>query len=96
MKKELIGYVAVDSGQVIIVDPCYLASWKDGESTDKTSHYGQCCEETLSKKRGGEVLVSSVAGIGVASSTYDGDGRYPVYADKDKHGRIKSLTIEFV
>lgn len=34
MKKELVGYVPVDSGQVIIVDPCYLGKWVDNEFED--------------------------------------------------------------
>ena len=95
MKKDILGYVCVDSGQVIIIDPCYLHEWKDGESDDKKSHYVKCCDITLSKKRGGEVLVSGVAGNGVVSGTYYGDGVYPVYAKRDKGGRIESLEIVF-
>lgn len=33
---ELIGYVGVDSGQVMIVDPCYLSEWKDNEFEYRT------------------------------------------------------------
>ena len=32
--KELIGYIGIDSGQVLIVDPCYLSNWKDDEYDD--------------------------------------------------------------
>jgi hypothetical protein len=31
MKKVKIGVVGVDSGQLIITDPCYLRDWKDEE-----------------------------------------------------------------
>lgn len=35
MKKELIGHVAVDSGQLLLCDPCYIDSqWKDEEFAD--------------------------------------------------------------
>ena len=27
----LLGYVSVDSGQLILVDPCYLKDWRDGD-----------------------------------------------------------------
>jgi hypothetical protein len=29
--KKLIGYVEVDSGQLMVVDPCYLSKWQDNE-----------------------------------------------------------------
>lgn len=29
--KVLIGHIGVDSGQIMIVDPCYLNDWKDNE-----------------------------------------------------------------
>lgn len=31
MNRQLIGHVGVDSGQLIITDPCYLASWGGNE-----------------------------------------------------------------
>lgn len=35
MKKKLIGYVAVDSGHLMVCDPCYIKSeWKDAEFED--------------------------------------------------------------
>jgi hypothetical protein len=92
MTKKLIGYAGVDSGQLIIVDPCYLAEWKDGEADDKGSHYGKACEATLSRIGGGEVLVAGVAGMGVAIST-GGDGAFPVYAHYQEDGRISKIEI---
>lgn len=106
MIKKLIGYCAVDSGQLIAVDPCYLKDWKDGEfasinaegEREEDSHYARACKQTLSKEGGGEVLVSGSAGVGVAFSTGWGDGNYPVYAhygNGDNVGRIMKVTIEF-
>lgn len=99
MDDELIGYVAVDSGQVLLVDPCYLSAWRNGDYNPNHkdgNHYEQACEITLKEAGAGEILISGVAGTGVVSGTYDGDGQYPVYAERDKDGRIKSLTIKFV
>lgn len=98
-KKDIVGYVAVYSGQVIIVDPCYLSEWKDGEFKGDGSvpdnHYAKACAITLSKTMAGQMTIAGIAGDGVVSSTYDGDGNYPVYAERTKDGRIKSLTIQF-
>ena len=90
-----IGNVAVDSGQILIVDPCYLSEWKDGEYGDLKSHYGRACHLTSDTKNlGGEMIVSGIAGTGVAASSGYGDGLYPVIATY-KDGRIKKLEIHF-
>lgn len=31
LKKVLIGEIGVDSGQLMVVDPCYLSRWKDND-----------------------------------------------------------------
>ena len=85
---RLIGYVGVDSGQVMLTDPCYLADFTNDNlpvSTDDPSgkptapsypySYVGACHATLSAKQGGELGRS----LGVATSTAYGDGRYPVY-----------------
>jgi hypothetical protein len=90
--RKLIGHVAVDSGQLIISDPCYLRSWKDGEATDLNSHYGQACIASLSDECAGEILVSGIAGTGVVFST-GGDGAFPVYAHYQKDGSISKIEI---
>ena len=104
MTKVLLGKFGVDSGQVLIIDPCYVDSeWKQnskkGTGLDDGT-YGDCCRLTLSKKQGG-VLKYKMGhkGLGVVSSTGYGDGEYPVYAiisDEGKFGkRIKELRIIF-
>lgn len=32
--KELAGYAAVDSGQLMVCDPCYLSQWKGNDLSD--------------------------------------------------------------
>lgn len=96
-----IGHVAVDSGQIMIIDPCYIESnWKgndfhsneneNGEyvPTNETSYDG-CCTATLSENRAGQ------AGLAVASSSGHGDGEYPVYAEYDENGRVIQVIIDF-
>jgi len=107
-----IGGFGVDSGQVIIMDPCYIdGHWKkDG----KTGMYGggtyeDCCNLILSKKKYGELkYASGHKGLGVVSTTGFGDGYYPVYATiknypyftkgNKKHDdwRTSRITIEFI
>lgn len=136
MKKELIGYVGVDSGQLMIVDPCYIDShWVKREFQDMRKYYDDsgnileypadfthfdeviekygktmnqmigegkfnrvesvtnsefsydgACRTTLSRYRSGELEIGATSAV-VFSSGY-GDGIYPVYAYKNKDGRI--------
>lgn len=101
MKKELIGYVGVDSGQLLVCDPCYIGSeWEDENFDDRENpkanfSYNSCCQATLSKERAGQLLFKrGHEGVGVAFSSGYGDGYYPVFAEKNKDGRIVKVTIE--
>lgn len=90
MRKH-IGNIAVDSGQIMIVDPCYVLDGKTPEEDEKL--YQKTSALTISKKYG-EVTFSGKAGNGVVSLTFDGDGVYPVYAEVDKNGLPKKIIIE--
>lgn len=85
--KVLVGHVSVDSGQIILVDPCYVDDGLD---------YYEVCEVTLSDNHAG----SWMNGHAVATSTGYGDGSYPVYVEYEDCGswgkRVKSVTIEFL
>jgi len=106
--RKLLGRFGVDSGQVMICDPCYLKDWKADEfqsspdesrkrkwNRTKKFSYDGACRETLSEDMGGELE----NGTGVISSTGFGDGEYEVWAEISDEGdwgkRIKSLHIEF-
>lgn len=93
-KKSLLGYCAVDSGQLIIVDPCYLRNWKDGNAEDQTTDYGRACTLTLSPDAGGQMTVAGIAGDGVVFASGYGDGNYPVYATRNSDGRIIKVEID--
>lgn len=93
MERKIIGSCAVDSGQLLIVDPCYLSKWSDGDCGEDND-YNTACGLTLGEDMGGEMLVSGIAGTGVAVSTGWGDGSYPVEAIY-KDGRVKEIRIKF-
>jgi hypothetical protein len=85
----LIGEVAVDSGQVMLIDPCYV--FEDhynlgGEPTGGL--YDKACRLTT-----GATPYGPLEG-GMVTGTFHGDGTYPVYAEMEG-GRVKSITIVF-
>ena len=93
---ELVGYIGVDSGQVMIVDPCYLNSYDpqdnaewDLDKNKGTFSYQGFCHKTLSDNVG-------QLNLAVVSSTGYGDGSYPVYAETNEDGRIARLVVEFI
>ena len=97
---ELVGHVSVDSGQVMIVDPCYVLDGEYGyipkqvPSDLKRCQYGHACDATDSDQSHGEFFASGY-GTTIASSSGYGDGNYPVYAVKNEDGRVVELTIYF-
>lgn len=95
MTTKIIGYCPVDSGQLIIVDPCYLGEWKHGGYGEADgNHYHEACTATLGEAMAGEILVAGIAGSGVAVSTGWGDGYYPVEAIYEDD-RVKEVRIKF-
>lgn len=101
---RMIGYVAVDSGQVIITDPGSLSSWGSegfGEAGVGHFSYGGACSTTLTDEQAGQLnFERGHAGVAVVSSTGYGDGLYPVYAHyEETEGwgkRIAKLEIVFI
>jgi hypothetical protein len=98
---ELIGQFAVDSGQAMVGDPCYLDEWQPwsyGEDVPFEEHknrageysYLGACNATLGKGFGELGSASSV----VFSTGY-GDGLYPVYAHINEDGRVGLVVIDF-
>lgn len=85
MARKLIGTCAVDSGQILLIDPCYIDSMWSDES------YEDVCRVSLGENQAGHVqsLLATVTSSGW------GDGEYPVYAEY-RDGRVASVTIEFI
>lgn len=83
---RLIGYCAVDSGQIMLVDPCHVI----GDAyTDK--HYGDTIDVTCDDE---SPWGPDLGGLAVSTETGVGDGRFPVYGTFDGP-RIVSVEIVF-
>jgi len=102
-KKTLLGHCTVDSGQILILDPCYFGDWKDNEAFSnykKDFSYAGACNASESPKLGGQLKAQNGGIRAVCATSGLGDGIYPVYAEyeqNEKDGKtIKSLTIEFL
>jgi hypothetical protein len=108
---KLIGHVAVDSGQLMLCDPCYIKSqdWEDGpfeRAQPNTSgyypfNYNGVCGATLSDSQAGSMAFESgFEGVAVAFSSGFGDGFYPVYAtyvdDPDFGRRIAKVEVVMI
>lgn len=79
---ERIGSVCVDSGMLMITDPCYV---KEATSEKCATIY----EATNNEDNSGSIL----NGLGLAFQTGYGDGIYDVYAKRDENGRIVKVEI---
>jgi hypothetical protein len=97
---KYIGSFAVDSGQAMIGDPCYLDGWQNWDNEEpfdnhvqKAGEYGYlgACGVTLGDESAG-TLGSADA---VAFATGYGDGLYPVYAKYNEDGRIVMVIVDF-
>lgn len=101
-RTEVIGHFGVDSGTVMIIDPCYVL--KDERVLDpkgaifgETSEYLRTVESTCESPWHGPVLLDEYPGqdMGVVCGTLWGDGTYPVIAEYNNSGRIVRLIIDF-
>lgn len=93
----LVGHVGVDSGQILVGDPCYLDDWDpntndtfETEGKEGQYSYHGACATTLNKNYG---ALGTHAAI-VMSSGY-GDGLYPVYVRTNEDGRVVMAVIDF-
>jgi hypothetical protein len=108
---KLIGHVAVDSGQLMICDPCYIKAkdWEDGPferaKPDNAGYYpfnyNGACGATLSDELAGRMFFESgFDGAAVAFASGFGDGFYPVYAtyvdDPDFGKRIAKVEVVMI
>ena len=102
----LVGVCGVDSGQIMLTDPCYVRDFVDemanGEEFDgsiQPNHRGEfpytyngACSATLSDEMAGQLGACQ----GVVVTTGWGDGLYPVYVTYSDDGRIATATISFL
>jgi hypothetical protein len=90
--RKLVGHVGVDSGTLMIVDPCYVLE-DDRTDGEESSVYLQAVlpvpKEAFNFARyDGHVDA-------VISSTLWGDGSYPVFVEYDDAGNALRMIVEF-
>jgi hypothetical protein len=94
-KLKKLGEVSVDSGQVIVVDPCYLHDWKHGKfdpaaKGEPENHYDETCRVTCGDEGGGPVFNH----LAVATGSGYGDGGYSAHV-LVAHKRHVALVVLF-
>jgi hypothetical protein len=92
---EHVGVVGVDSGQILIADPCYWI----GDDTSEAD-YKKICEALgygataiLPYEDG---FTKGRPGKGIAVHSGHGDGVYPVYVRRDPQGAVEECKIVFL
>lgn len=84
---ELIGYCPVDSGLIMLCDPCYVL-----DQEPRPNKYSEDICKTLEDGKETSQVLHNMA---VVTKTAYGDGQYPVYITRNKEGRISSAIIDF-
>ena len=93
--KVKLGEVGVDSGTIMIVDPCYM---QKGEQHDAFEKQWDDLVHGKDRKRWDKTQLNHAkghTGLGVISAGFGGDGSYDVFAEKSKTGLVKRIIIEF-
>jgi len=103
--RRQIGIVHVDSGQLMVCDPCYLDKWDHTEAgfddDPNRAIFGRGGCETVLRSSAHAVQLHSptragglAAGAGVVTSTGHGDGTFPVFVEYDEEGLPCQMIVE--
>jgi hypothetical protein len=99
MRTKLAGYCGVDSGQIMVIDPCYAFqdNYKGIDSEATGGNYDAICRVSIADTFGEFALPENgyTGGVGVVTSSGYGDGNYPVFVDVNEDGRVVELRIAF-
>ena len=91
-----VGTFGVDSGTVMIIDPCYVLKDDRGDDYSKETEYLRNVMPTCEAPYYGGVRPDDYSSdCGMVFSTLYGDGEYPIYAETNSQGRIVRLIIDF-
>ena len=93
MKKQ-IGTVFVDSGSVWVGDPCYVIGGDASHAVEDWNAYHKNLTDLGFWGNQDASIEPLGIGVGMHIQTYWGDGEYPVFAEMEDSGRIKSITID--
>jgi len=93
--KTMIFENYVDSGTLILADPCYIL----GEfATNGVDDWQAFCDKIGPKSEFQRNMASQPLGAGICTlvSTGYGDGVYRVTVEKNSEGRVKKMTVTFI
>ncbi|MEO8287782.1 MAG: hypothetical protein ABI670_15245 [Chloroflexota bacterium] len=83
----------MESGGLILVDPCYLKKWQPGEFRQEVpealNHYDEACKLTIDEPWYGRMLEDNAVVVAPA----DGDGSYPVYGYFSEDGYLVKISV---
>lgn len=89
---ETIGYLPVDAGCMMLIDPCYLLDdqmlMAEAANEDRHVYLNEICS-------GWEKYASVINGLGMVVETGWGDGSYPVQIRYSRDGRVAEVRINF-
>jgi hypothetical protein len=90
------GSFAVDSGQAMVGDPCYLDDW-DTNKNDEWNLDGKVGQYSYQGASATTIAndFGSLGNTAVVFSTGYGDGYYPVYVQMNSDGRVSKVVIDF-
>lgn len=91
------GSIAIDSGQAMVGDPCYLDEW-DTNKNEEWNLEGKLNQYSY-HGASATTLANGFGELGIANSvvfnTGYGDGVYPVYVKLNDDNRISMVVIDF-
>jgi hypothetical protein len=98
-KTKYAGRCGVDSGQIMVIDPCYAFNdnFNSMSSPPTGGNYDAICRVSLADLFGEFPLPANgySGNVGVVTSSGYGDGNYPVFVDVNEDGRVVELRIAF-
>ena len=79
-----VGEVGVDSGMILMIDPCYIKRMRLLHNEDDWQEFCKCI-----------TFEPQEIGGGLMTSNHIGDGGFPVYATYNSEGGITKIEIRF-
>ena len=89
---ERIGAIPVDSGTLMISDPCYAVENVTGHGHNSNA-WREFCEMMAQNKIDDEGHMA--VKFGHVITGFGGDGFYPVYVKRDELGNVTELRVKF-
>lgn len=85
---EQIGVCGVDTGSLVLIDPCYIKYWNTGK-------HPELGDASAAATSGLQLHFDNGIPACVVTPTGHGDGSYPVFVRRDEGGRIIGLLAYF-